>query len=137
MALLAALAMHFHLPDGFSNKMLRGHVAALQGKSPADYGCRQMTYDLRRLRLKGIIQRIEGTHRYVVTPAGRRIALFFSKSHARILRRGLARLDVGPPDGADDPLVKAWRGLDREIDRFVEEARMERVNNFETLAAFF
>jgi len=124
MALLAALAMHFHLPDGFSNRMLRGHVAALQGKSPADYGCRQMTYDLRRLRLKGIVQRIEGTHRYVVTPAGRRIALFFAKTHARVLRRGLARLDVGPPQGADDPLVTAWRRLDREIDRLVEEARM-------------
>jgi len=48
----------------------------------------------------------------------------FIWSQARILRRGLARLDVGPPDGADDPRLKAWDGLDREIDRLVEEARM-------------
>lgn len=122
MALFAASAMHFHLPDGFSNRMLRGRVAALQGKSSADDRRGRMTDDLRRLRLKGLIQRLEGTHRYVVTPPGRRLALLFAKSHARILRRGLARLDVGPPDDARDPLVKAWHCLDREIDRLIEEA---------------
>jgi hypothetical protein len=124
MALLAALAMHFHLPNGFSNRMIRGHVAALQGKTSAEYSCRQMTYDLRRLRLKGIIQRIPKMNRYVVTPAGRRIALFFSKSYARVLRRGLARLDIPPPEDAADPLVNAWRRLDREIDHLVTEARL-------------
>jgi len=35
MALLAGLCLHLHLPNGFSNPMLRGAVAALQGKDPA------------------------------------------------------------------------------------------------------
>jgi len=125
MALLAALCLHLHLPDGFSNRMLRGHVADLQGLDPAqNYPRSKMTYDLRRLRLNGLIQRLPHSHRYVVTPAGRRVALFFTKSYARVLRRGLARLDILPPDDASDPLVKAWHRLDRELDRFVEEAKL-------------
>ena len=52
------------------------------------------------------------------------MALFFTKSYARVLRRGLARLDTPPPDNVPDPLVKAWQRLDRELDRFVEEARL-------------
>jgi DNA-binding MarR family transcriptional regulator len=105
--------------------MLRGHVAALQGLDPAQsYTSSKMTYDLRRLRLRGLIQRLPHSHRYVVTPAGRRVALFFTKSYARVLRRGLARLDAPPPDNVPDPLVKAWQRLDRELDRFVEEAKL-------------
>jgi hypothetical protein len=29
-----------------------------------------MTYDLRRFRLHGLIERVVGTHRYTVTPTG-------------------------------------------------------------------
>jgi hypothetical protein len=32
------------------------------------YSTSQMTYDLRRLRLNGLIRRIEHTHTYVLTP---------------------------------------------------------------------
>jgi hypothetical protein len=64
------------------------------------------------------------SHRYVVTPAGRRVALFFSKSCSRVLRRGLARLDIPPPDDAPDPLARAWRGLDRELDQLVAQAQL-------------
>ena len=49
-----------------------------------------MTYDLRRLRLHGLIQRIPGTHRYQITARGLRVALFFTRTHARLLRPKLA-----------------------------------------------
>ena len=39
----------------------------------------QMTYDLRRLRLAGLIYRIEHTNRYVLTPDGTRFAVFYTK----------------------------------------------------------
>jgi hypothetical protein len=35
-----------------------------------------LPYDLRRLRLNGLIRRIEHTHTYVLTPDGQRIAIF-------------------------------------------------------------
>jgi hypothetical protein len=37
-----------------------------------------MTYDLRRLRLKRLIQRVPKSHRYVLTETGRRALLFLT-----------------------------------------------------------
>jgi hypothetical protein len=51
-----------------------------------------MTYDLRRLRLHGIIERIPQSHRYQLTPVGLRIAFFFSRTYARLLRPRLAEI---------------------------------------------
>ena len=43
----------------------------------------QMTYDLRRLRLHGLIERIPATYRYQVTAAGLRTAMFLTRVHDR------------------------------------------------------
>jgi hypothetical protein len=42
---------------------------------------------------KGLITRIPGRQRYLVTPLGRRVAVLFTKPHARMLTPGLAALD--------------------------------------------
>ena len=68
MALLLALTMFHHLIDGFRNHDLRKQVADLLGVTLAEYTPHQMTYDLRRLRLKGLIYRPPKTNRYFVTP---------------------------------------------------------------------
>jgi hypothetical protein len=44
------------------------------------YGPRQMTYNLRRLRRKGFIQRIPRTQHSELTSEGRRLAVFFTKT---------------------------------------------------------
>jgi hypothetical protein len=124
MALLAALCHFAATPDGFSNARLRTVVAALHDPGPHGYGPPRMTYDLRRLRLKGLISRVAGTHRYVLTPIGRRVALFFAKTYARILRPGLARLDPALPLDPSDPLALAWQRLDRAIDRHIATAKL-------------
>ena len=51
-----------------------------------------MTYHLRRLRLHGLIQRIPNTHCYQVTEFGWRVALFFTRTYARLIRPGLAQI---------------------------------------------
>ena len=57
----------------------------------------QMSYDLRRLRMHGLIQRIPHTHRYQVTSTGLTQAMFLTRFHDRLLRTGLAQLtDPGP-----------------------------------------
>nr|MBS0021932.1 hypothetical protein [Gammaproteobacteria bacterium] len=59
-----------------------------------------MTYDLRQLRLQGLLQRIPGTHRYEITALGKRVSLFFTKLNARVIRAGtlatLRRLPQSP-----------------------------------------
>ena len=45
-----------------------------------------MTYHLRRLRLRGLIERIPKTHRYEVSDKGLRTALFYLCSFSRVIR---------------------------------------------------
>ena len=60
-ALLMALVVFRLLPHGFRNADLRAHLAPLLGLTPAEMTPGRMTYDLRRLRLHGLIERIPGT----------------------------------------------------------------------------
>jgi len=93
-------------PGGFLNKDLRSLLSEYLGRPPQGPGSvtpGQATYDLRRLREHGLIERIPRTHRYQVTPAGLRHAMFLTRVHDRILRTGIAQLSS--PDPA--PLRKA------------------------------
>ena len=57
-----------------------------------------MTYDLRRLRAHGLIERIPHTRRYQVTDTGLQHALLFTHAHDHLLRTGLAQItDPSPP----------------------------------------
>jgi len=123
MALLNAVCLFFHLPQGFRNKDLREHVAALLGLDVESYTTGKMTYDLRRLRRKGLIHRIPGTNRYTVTTFGLRAAFFYTKVFVRILRPGMAQL-WEPKDTAPKPLRDALARAEREIQRICEAARL-------------
>jgi hypothetical protein len=99
LALLAALAIFRLLPRGFSNRDLRSHVAPLLGLSSDEFTQGKMTYDLRRLRLHGLIERVPRSHRYRVTDFGFRAGLFITRVFNRLLRPGLADLTrKSPPD---------------------------------------
>lgn len=87
MALAGALCLTVHAVTGFTNASLRGLVAGLLGR---DYSTNQMTYDLRRLRLHGLIERIPHTNTYALTPAGIRVAVFYTKLDRRLLHPLLA-----------------------------------------------
>ena len=69
-ALLQALLVHRLLPNGFTNRDLRAFVATLLGTTIEDISAGKMTYDLRRLRVHGLIERIPKSRRYQVTDAG-------------------------------------------------------------------
>ncbi len=90
MALFLALTLFQHLIDGFHNRDLRVLVADLLGVTSSDYTSAHMTYDLRRLRLKGLIFRPPRTHRYFITPYGWKVARLFSRLEARVFRPAVA-----------------------------------------------
>ena len=73
------------MPAGFGNRQLREVVAPLRGISPDDYNAGQMTYDLRRLRLQGLIERIPHSQRYRFTAEGLCLALAYHRTQARVL----------------------------------------------------
>jgi hypothetical protein len=120
MALLQALCGFAHLPHGFRNRDLRPQVSALLGRQLTPG---QITYDLRRLRLKGLIHRIEGTHRYTATTYGLKVSFFYSKLYLRILRPNwpalLPNQDTVPP-----LLRSALDQLDAAIHKIQEDAAL-------------
>jgi Mn-dependent DtxR family transcriptional regulator len=83
-----------------------------------------MTYDLRRLRRKGFIQRIPRTQRYELTREGRRLAVFFTKTYTRIVNPSLAELDPQlPADIAKrTPIATAWRAFEHALDDKIQTA---------------
>jgi len=83
----------------------------------------QMTYDLRRLRLHGMIQRIPGTHRYQVSDLGFRVALFFTRVHARLLRPVLSEL-MPHSSPVDSTLRHAFDQLEHEINHRLEQEKL-------------
>ncbi len=118
MALTGALCCFVHAIAGFTNQSLRGLVAGLLGR---DYSRTQMTYDLRRLRLHGLIERIPHTNTYVLTPDGARVALFYTKIHGRLLRPLVAAADQPP---APIQLRRALATVDRVIADYADNARL-------------
>ena len=97
-ALLHALLVHRLLLNGFTNRDLRAFVATLLGTTIEDISAGKMTYDLRRLRVHGLITRIPKSRRYQVTDVGLQNALLFTHAHDHLLRAGLAQLtDPSPP----------------------------------------
>jgi hypothetical protein len=82
-----------------------------------------MTYQLRRLRLHGIIARQPGSHRYEVTSYGWRIALFFTRSYARLLRPGLTELCGGELPAAGS-LRRAADQFEATLAQYVDRAKL-------------
>lgn len=121
MALFVALTLFQHLIDGFHNRDLRTHVAALLGVTRDEYTASQMTYDLRRLRLKGLIFRPPKTHRYFLTPHGWKIARLFTRLETRVFRPAIAvftSVDAVLPF----PLRAALHRVDTQLDELVYQS---------------
>jgi hypothetical protein len=69
-ALLHVLLLFLLVQGTFTHKDLREHLAPLLGQKPGPRSPGQITYDLRRLRLHGLIERMPGTRRYRITAKG-------------------------------------------------------------------
>jgi hypothetical protein len=113
-------ALSLSLPGacGVTNKSLRAVTARLPGTG---YSASQMTCDLRRLRLNGLIRRIEHTRTYVLTPDGQRIAIFCTKLCNRLLRPLAA---VGQPQ-APPALRQALTVIDHHVQDYIARARLK------------
>ena len=125
MALFLALTLFQHLVDGFHNRDLRRHVAALLGVSLEGYSVSQMSYDLRRLRRKGLIYRREGTRRWFATPYGWKVARLFSRLEARVFRPALVAFGQDR-HGLPPTLSAALERVDRQLDTLIENAVPDR-----------
>jgi len=123
MALLAALAAFAHIVPGLTNAKLCELVGSLTERP---YSARQASYDLRRLRRKGFIERLEGRNVYRVTGHGRAVATFLTKLAARVVVPTLTELEapLSPPGNIPRPIAKAWRSWERELDHLIASSKL-------------
>jgi hypothetical protein len=123
LALFCARVLFRLLPQGFTARDLRQHVAPLLGLAPDALPAGRVTDDLRRLRLHGLIERLPKHHRYRVTDTGLRLALFLPRVWARTLRPGLATVmpDTAPNDRS---LRRVFERLEQAMDDWCAHAKL-------------
>ena len=117
MALTGALCVLVHTVVGFTNRSLCAQVSSLLD---GPYTSTQTTYDLRRLRLKGLIRRLDSTNRYQLTPEGVRVAVVLHQSPPPTPRTAPRRR----PPPAPIQLRRALRVIDHAVDDYITHARI-------------
>jgi predicted MarR family transcription regulator len=90
---------------------------------PSQLSPGRVTYDLRRLRLHGLIERMPKTHCYCITAKGLRTAVFYTRLYNRSLRIGLAIIS---PDAANAnlPLVRSIRAAEAALNTWYDKANL-------------
>jgi predicted MarR family transcription regulator len=78
-----------------------------------------MTYDLRRLRLHRLIERVPRSHRYRVTTTGAQVAMFYARLYTRALRPVCSLTPHGSA-GAQ----RAFDRLDTALANFLAEVKL-------------
>lgn len=126
-ALLHALILFRQLAEGFRAPDLKQHWAALSGRHVASISQGAITYQLRRLRLHGLIERLPKSFRYRVTDTGLRVALFFTRTYNRLLRPGLAAA-LPTLKAITSPLQHAFDALVSQIDTAIKKVQLAQPN---------
>lgn len=123
-ALLHALLMFVFLARGFTNKDLRQAFAVLQGLRSDDISPGRMSYELRRLRLHGLIERLPKSQRYRLTKLGLQTALFYTRVYSRILRPGMALISPDAVPDSSASLQRCMRAAQQAVDSWCDEAKI-------------
>jgi len=90
---------------------------------PSQLSPGRITYDLRRLRLHGLIERIPKTHRYRITAKGLRTAIFYTRLYNRSLRTGLA---IIAPEAANAnlPVARSIRAAEAALNTWYDKVNL-------------
>jgi len=123
LALFQVLILFCLQPEGFRNQHLREHYARLLGLNPDTLTQGQLTYQLRRLRLHGLIERIPKTHRYRLTDFGLRTTLFLSRLYARAIRPGLSLVEPLALS-SNHGLQRAFDNLEKQVNLFCQQEKL-------------
>ena len=121
--LLHVLLLFLLVQGTFRHKDLREHIAPLLGKKPGQLTPGRITYDLRRLRLHGLIERIPKTHCYRVTAKGLRTAIFYTRLYSRSLRTGLAVI-VPSAANSDLPVARSIRAAEAALNTWFDQTKL-------------
>jgi len=121
--LLHVLLLFVLVQGTFAHCHLREHLAPLLGLKPSQLTPGRITYDLRRLRLHGLIERIPKTYRYRITAKGLRTAIFYTRLYNRALRTGLAVISPAAIH-CERPIVKSIRAAEAAVNQWYDNEKL-------------
>jgi hypothetical protein len=121
--LLHVLLLFLLVQGTFRNKDLREHIAPLLGMKPSQLTPGRVTYDLRRMRLHELIERIPKTHRYRITAKGLRTAIFYTRLYNRSLRTGLAVISPEAVN-ANLPIARSIRAAEAALNTWYDQQKI-------------
>ena len=119
LALMQTLCLFALSPTGFRHRDVRPSIAQFWGRHPDQYAGGHMTYDLRRLRLHGLIERVPRSHRYRITDRGAHLAMLYVRIYARGFRPTASLPTSGTRRGS-----QALERLDNALTKFLQEVRL-------------
>jgi hypothetical protein len=117
-ALFAVLILLSLQIEGFHNRQMRPLLAQMLGLEQDRITQGRMTYDLRRLRLHGLIERVAKTHRYRLTKKGLGVAFIYQRTYLRLLRPALSVIDGGAVEGSSQE-TKMLQQIQAAIDNYI------------------
>jgi len=116
-ALFGVLVLLSLQVEGFRNRQLRP-PAQMLGLEEYYIAQGKMTCDLRRLRLHGLIGRIQKSDRYRPTPQGNAVVDFHHRTYSTLIRPALSVTGKSPPNGSS-PEERDLQRFQSAIDRFI------------------
>jgi len=128
LALMHALVRFSHLAaqDSFSTAEVHADTAEALGRTTTDYTLGSLRYDLSKLRAKGLVQRLDRSRRYRLTPDGYRICVvylkLFEKLYAPLTSSILKPFkdDRRILNSKTSPLDKLYRAVLASLDQLVD-----------------
>ena len=121
--LLHVLLLFVLVQGTFAHRDLREHLAPLLGQKPSQLTPGRITYDLRRLRLHGLIERIPKSYRYRIPANGLRTAIFYTRLYNRALRTGLAIISQRAID-YELPIAKSIRAAEVAVNNWYDDEKL-------------
>ena len=95
MGVIEALLKRINLISHITNKDLRKEAQRVRNTSKEEYGSTKMGYDLKRLLMKKIIKKVEGTHKYMFKENGYKICMMLLLIKDRVVEPIISAIRAG------------------------------------------
>jgi DNA-binding transcriptional ArsR family regulator len=124
-AVLQAVVALSTIPSGLSSQELAAKVRELGGQSEGEYSPRQASYDLKKLRAKGLVERVGKSRRYAATEPGLRTMAAVGIVREQVLKPILAKTrhpEPHPPLPSKNrgPLENHYQAIHKEVRKLLQ-----------------
>ena len=129
MGVIEALVHSSNLVSHFTNKSLRKEVHRIRSIGEDEYGSTKMGYDLKRLVVKGIVKKVEGSHRYIFTKTGHKVCVMLLLLKNRVIEPLLSGILSCVKTGGNhikSKIIESYGKLDSLLDEIFDLAGLKK-----------